>query len=307
MPPSKIGVFGLTGYSVFLQMPQLPQIGQTVRCNNLFTELGGKGHNQAAACARLGADVYFAAAIGRDDWGAQCKASLESDNITPLLVEYEQAATAFGLIQTDAIGQNTVSVYPGAAQYFRLADLSHSALEQLSQCKLILVQAELGEAHILETLHFAENNRIPIILNPAPAISLDKNLLKRFYAVTPNEDEAKFMAGLSQNENYPPEKLAQALANAGAERAVITLGEKGAILLENGKTCYVKPHPISTVVDTTGAGDTFNGALAVGIVEGMAFIDAVRFAVTASALSVTKAGALSSIPTRADVDKAISY
>ena len=301
--PPVVGVAGLTGYSVFMQMQRLPAVGQTVRCNNLFTELGGKGHNQAAACARLGVPTCFAGAIGQDDWGYQCKVALKADGIVPLLIETKRAATAFGLIQTDADGQNTVSVYPGAAQYFRLTDLLPAALKLLRQCKLLLIQAELGKNHVIEMLRFGEEAEIPVILNPAPAISLEKDLLARFYAITPNENEAKFLTGLPLEADCPPEKLAHALAQAGARRAVITLGKKGAVIMENGTVCYVKPYPVSYVSDTTGAGDTFNGALAVGIIEGKTLFEAVRFAAVASGLSVTKKGALSSIPYRAEVDR----
>ena len=330
-----IGVTGLAGYSVFLQMSQLPLIGQTVHCHGLFTELGGKGYNQVVACGRLGVKACFAGAIGRDDWGQQCKIYLESEGVDSFWIEKEGMATAFAAIQTDAAGQNTVSVYPGAAAAFCLADLGRQALEQFRKCKLLLIQAELGKKHIMEVLDFGEEAGIPVILNPGPAIYLENEILARFYAVTPNEDEAKVLTGLSLEKEYSPEALVYALQEAGVKRAAVTLGDKGAIILENDENCedgkngrycrgcedgkrdedskdsindtvckiyHIEAYPINPVVDTTGAGDVFNGALAVGIVEGKSFMEAVHFAVAASGLSITKAGAVAGIPYREDVD-----
>lgn len=297
-----IGVMGLAGYSVFLQMPQLPLTGQTVHCDGLFTELGGKGYNQVIACERLGAKTYFAGAIGADDWGRQCKIFLDSEGVDAYWVEKKDTATAFAAIQTDAAGQNTVSVYPGAAKAFCLTDLPQQALEQFIKCKLLLIQAELGKKHIMEVLDFGEEVGIPVILNPGPAIYLESEILRRFYAVTPNEDEAKILAGLPPEREYSPEALAYALHGAGAKRAAVTLGEKGAIILEKGDVYHIEAYPIRPVRDTTGAGDVFNGALAVGIVEGKTFFEAVGFAVAASGLSITKAGAVAGIPYREDVE-----
>lgn len=270
----KITVIGIVGKSVFLPVDHFHVAGETVEASGAYFEYGGKGFNQAVAAARFGAEVTFIAAVGQDDI-KEIDDFLNQEQIQSKLVP-KNTATAFAAIVVDKRGQNRVTVFQGA-------QLSVEDILSLEDCiketDLLLINNEVKEDVNLCASELAEKNGVKIILNPAPQRETAKELLDRVTYFTPNEHEAE---GL---EEYP--NLLQ------------TLGDKG---------CYIKaenriiPAMKVKAVDTTGAGDTFNGVLSAELALGKSLEQAVQSAVRASGKSVTKTGAVSSIPYREEVE-----
>lgn len=302
-----VGVVGLTGQSIFMQVEHLPRLGETIKCKGLFTEAGGKGHNQAVACAKLGTNSIFVGAVGIDAWADSCRAALEKDNVKTILHE-KDTSTACAVIMTDEKGNNHVAVYPGAAELLAQNDiLTGDAKKYLKDCNMLLTQLELPDDCLQAVLKLAEENHIPVILNPAPAKIIEPKLLRKFYTITPNEEEAKVLLGISPETLMSPQQIGKALQQTGIQAAVVTLGENGALLVTPQEIRHFLPYKVLEVVDTTGAGDTFNGALASRFAEGDSIHAAVEFAVVASGLSVTRKGACSSIPSKEEIKYAMEH
>lgn len=298
----KIGVIGLGGQSAFLSTPHFPAPGETVSCSNLFFELGGKGYNQAVACARMGVSTVFIGAVGKDDNGKACKRELLREGITPCLIEKE-IPTAFAVINTDAEGENTVCVYPGAAKELTPEDLRQaSVMEQLRTCTCLLLQNELTAACLEEACRIGKELGIPVILNPAPAMQLNWSMLKKCRLITPNYGEAVQLAGLSDQDEPDGQTLVQVFRRKGISQAVITMGAQGAILMDGDTVRRIPAFSLDTPVDTTGAGDTFNGYLAGALALGMTLYEASCMATVASGISVTRRGAVAGIPAREEVE-----
>ncbi len=270
----KVTVIGIVGNSVFLPVDHFHVGGETIEAGDVHFEYGGKGFNQAVAAARFGAEVTFIAAVGQEDMEAIEKI-LQKEGIASKLVP-KSTPTAFAAIVTDKNGLNRVTVFQGA-------QLSVGDVKSLEDCikeaDILLLNNEVEETVNLCASKIAEKNGVQIILNPAPQRDTAKELLDRVAYFTPNEHEAE---GL---ENYP--------------NVLQTLGDKG---------CYIKaedrvvPAMKVKAVDTTGAGDTFNGVLAAELALGKELEQAIQSAVRASGNSVTKKGAVSSIPYREEIE-----
>ncbi len=268
---NKVTVIGIVGHSVFLPVENFHVGGETVEATDAHFEYGGKGFNQAVAAARFGAQVDFIAAVGTDGYGG-IDAFLRKEGITPHLVQ-KDTPTAFAAIVTDRSGANRVTVFQGAQ--LTPEDIQ-SVQASIQNCDILLLNNEVDEPVNAAALALATD--ATVILNPAPARPTAQAILDRVSIFTPNEHEAE---GL---EHYP--------------NVVQTLGEKGCLLKASGTVvpaCKVK------AVDTTGAGDTFNGILAAGLAEGMELEQAVACAVKGSGISVTRKGAVSSIPVRKEI------
>lgn len=307
MKQSCIGVVGLTGQSVFMKVEELPRVGETVKCKEIFREAGGKGHNQAMASAAFGTACVFVSAVGADSFGESSRENLKSGKVDAILIP-KASPTAYATILTDSGGDNMVAVYPGAANELTKEDiLSAKVKNSLEKCDLLLTQMELQEECLEALLDISVESSIPIILNPAPAKRLAPDLLNQFYLITPNEEEAKVMLGIPPHTRMTPLELGRAVQEAGVQRAVITLGSDGAILVTAKEVRHYAPYKVSPVMDTTGAGDIFNGALASRIALGESLEKAVIFAIVAAGLSVTKKGACSSIPTKEEVEQVIPF
>lgn len=302
-PTPKVGIIGLGGQSAFMATPHFPVPGQTVSCSRLFFELGGKGYNQAVACTRMGVPTVFIGAVGRDDNGKACEQELLQEGITPCLIE-KDIPTAFAVITTEAGGENTVCVYPGAAKELTPEDLRQPhVMEQLSTCTCLLLQNELTIACLEEACRIGKELGIPVILNPAPAKDLGWSVLKKCQLITPNYGEAVQLAGFSQKETPEAETLVQIFRKKGISRAVITMGAQGAILMDQDAVYRIPSFSLELPVDTTGAGDTFNGYLVGALASGMTLYEAACLATVASGISVTRPGAVAGIPRREEVDR----
>lgn len=296
MKRAKVGVVGLTGQSAFLTVERFADPGETISCGSLMFEPGGKGHNQAVACSRMGVDVVFIGAVGNDPNGQMCKAAIESEGVRTSLV-YKDIPTAYAVIQTEQSGENTVAVYPGAAGAMKKEDLfSKEIYEELSSCQYLLVQNELPQECLEAVFTIAKTFDQKVIFNPAPASNIREEFLRNSELITPNYEEAKKLAGLSEQTNVSDEELQQIFAQKKIKKAIVTLGGKG-VLVITPESCYRIPAFRSGIpVDTTGAGDTFNGVLTGALVLGMNFQEAVKVAVVAAGISVTRRGAVKCIP-----------
>ena len=298
----KIGVIGLGGQSAFLSAEHFPAPGETVSCRKLFFELGGKGYNQAVACARMGVDTLFIGAVGRDDNGKACREDLIRQGVIPCLIEKE-IPTAYAVIMTDSGGENTVCVFPGAAKLLTPEDLrSDEVMTQLRECTCLLLQNELSIACLLEACKIGKELEIPVIFNPAPAENIPIDAILDGTLITPNYGEAKHLTGFSEAESPTGEELAERFIKHGVSNAVITMGSQGAVVMEQGKICRVPAFCCGQAVDTTGAGDTFNGFLTAALSQGRSLQEAAGIAAVAAGISVTRPGAAGSIPSKGEVD-----
>lgn len=287
-----IGVVGLGGESVFLSVDHFHAPGETLRAEDFFMEPGGKAYNQAVAAARLGAKVCFFGAVGPDSSGTLCREVLISEGIAPILQTIPHANTAYACILTDRNGENQVTVSRGASDF-----LSPNFLNEqeaiISKCTHLLLGLECPLEATTAALALAKKHGIFTILNPAPAIPLDLDFLRSFDLITPNLQEATVLLGLDHAPE--PAELAQLLCGAGLTSTVVTLGSKGALLVTPSQQLLFPALPV-TAVDTTGAGDAFNAALAVAISRNQSMTKAVEFATNTSAWSVSRNHVLDSLP-----------
>lgn len=302
MKRPRIGVIGLGGQSAFLSAERLPSPGQTVSCNDLFFELGGKGYNQAIACARMGVDTVFVGAVGNDAYGEACAAELRENGITACLVK-KNVPTAFATITTAQNAENTVAVFPGAAKALTPEDLrTPYVMDELKQCTCLLLQNEIARPCLEEACRIGKELGIPVYLNPAPAEGLSWDILKKCQLITPNYGEALQLAEFTAKDILDGETLAKIFKKKGIARAVITMGAQGALLMEQDEVKMIPSFSFEVSVDTTGAGDTFNGYLVGGLASGMSLYEAACLATVAAGISVTRHGAAGSIPFIAEVN-----
>ncbi len=300
----KIVVVGSANTDFVLQVQELPSRGQTVLGNQFSIVRGGKGANQAVAAARLGADVTFVARLGTDSFGDEAIAAYQQDGIrTDFIVQDPELHSGVALIVVNCKGENTVSVGPNANS--RLSPENVFAAEAaIREADCLLVQLEIPLEAVQAALELARRHHVRTILNPAPARKIPAEILKLVDTLTPNETEAAILADQDPSA-VPTDSLPQLASILGIPNLVVTLGAKGACILQSGQTNFVVPFPI-TPVDTTASGDAFNGALAVALARGESFPGAVRFANAAGAITATRLGAQPSLPTLEELDQFIA-
>ncbi|MDR0543113.1 MAG: ribokinase [Dysgonamonadaceae bacterium] len=297
----KILVVGSSNTDMVIKTSHLPCAGETVLGGTFFMNPGGKGANQAVAIARLGGQVTFICKTGNDVFGYQSHQLFEDEGIDVSYVFSDTASpSGVALIMVDENGENSIVVGPGANALLTSNDIA-AAGEAIDAADFILMQLEIP----LETVEFvakraAEKNK-KVILNPAPARTLSKELLQNLYLITPNETEAELISGIKITGEASVRKAAERIVELGVDNVIITLGSKGAFVYSEG-VCEIVPAFKVKVEDTTAAGDIFNGALTVALAENRPILDAVRFACKAAAISVTRTGAQSSAPYRNEVD-----
>ncbi|MGI2327924.1 ribokinase [Planococcus sp. YIM B11945] len=283
-----ITVVGSINMDLVVSTNVFPKQGETVLGDLYTTVPGGKGANQAVAAARLGSEIQMLGAVGNDAFGDELLAGLEAENIQLQSVKRIEGASGIANILLSE-GDNRIIVVPGANHKVTIEEIdAHTS--QLAKSSIVIMQLELPIPVIQRTLEICQEQGVPTILNPAPASDFTQELLKYCTYLTPNETEAEEIFGkdwLQALEQYP-------------NRMVVTLGEKGAQFYDGEKHVVVEGFP-TKAVDTTGAGDTFNGALGAAIAENMPFEEAVRFANAAASLSVEKFGAQGGMPTRGAV------
>lgn len=296
----KITVIGSTNTDMVIKSPTLPRPGETILGGTFFMMQGGKGANQAVAVARLGGDLRFVAKTGNDIFGHKTRELLKLDGIEEkyLLID-PQHPSGVALITIDEQAENSIVVSSGANGYLLPADLEQIP-EVITEADLILMQLEIPMETIEYVVQTAYTQNKKVILNPAPGCKLSPQLLEKLFLITPNETEAEIISGVKITDFQSAEQAARKIHEWGVAAVVITLGSKGALICSDSIVERIPAVQVNAV-DTTAAGDVFNGALAVALSEGESLFAAVQFATRAAALSVTRLGAQSSVPFRREL------
>lgn len=300
-----IVVVGSSNTDLTVQVTELPRPGETVLGGEFYRTAGGKGANQAVAAARAGGHVSFVGCVGEDAMGRQALRNLTEEGIdTEHVVATAEAPSGVALIMVDAHGENSIAVAPGANAMLRSEILSE-AKKVIAEADVLIAQLETPIESVERAVQTAAEGGATVILNPAPAQPLERKVLKHVSVLTPNAAEAEQLTGIAMDREEGLRKAASRLRAQGVERVLITLGPRGVFLSHAAGDEFVPGLQVQTI-DTTAAGDVFNGALAVALSEGHSLLEAVHFANTAAALSVTVRGAQRSVPLRRDIDAALA-
>jgi ribokinase len=293
-----VTVVGSYNVGLTMQIDDFPAPGETVIGRNFAEGPGGKGSNQAIAAARLGAESQFVGRIGDDQYGEDALALWKREGVTIDNIDRDpNVHTGVGFVIVDENGKNEITVAPGANEHLSRSDV-READNAIESASTLLVQLEIGDDPIQTAVETADAADVNVVCNPAPARELPRSILKHVDYLTPNEHEARMLAGTDGDER--DETVARELLNLGVETVVLTRGSAGALLVSDDSIEQVDA-PSVEAVDTTGAGDAFNGAFAVALAEGHDDLEAVRFACAAGAFSVMESEVVPGLPNRAAV------
>ena len=297
-----IVVIGSSNTDMIIQLDRIPRPGETILGGEFSTAAGGKGANQAVGAARAGGKVTFVARVGRDMFGDQAVAGFERDGIvTDFVFRDRSAPSGVALIFVAKDGENSIAVAGGANSKLSPADV-RKAKRAIAGASAVLMQLETPLETVQAAAELAAKAGVRVILNPAPARSLPDTLLKLVSILTPNETEAELLTGIKVTNDATAAQAADTLLAKGVQAVILTLGARGAFVATT-ETKQLVPGFKVKAVDTTAAGDVFNGALAVALSEGRSLLEAARFASAAGAISVTRLGAQPSAPTRKEIEK----
>jgi ribokinase len=292
-------VFGSINMDLVVRTPRLPTPGETLTGHTFFTAPGGKGANQAVACARLGVPTRMVGRVGDDLFGEQLRASLRSFGVQDDGVLTTPGPSGVALIAVDDLAENTIVIVPGANGSVSIADIPR--LEAvLDGARILLVQLEVPIETVVAAARAAHTRGVTVILDPAPALPLPDELYALADIITPNEHEATTLTGIAVHDDQGAIAAARALIARGARSVALKLGARGALTADAEGEQFWSPFTV-TPVDTVAAGDAFNGGLAVALSEGRSFNEAIRWGLAAGALSVTRHGAQPSMPERNEV------
>lgn len=298
---NKILVIGSSNMDLVVQVPRCPAAGETLFGSSFTTNYGGKGANQAVAVARIGSGVTFMTKLGNDTFGQQMRQhfSEEGMDLTHILTDAE-SPTGTALITVEDKGENRIIVVPGANARLTENDVESLSAE-INSCRFVLTQLEIPLPTVLRVAEMTSAAGKQLILNPAPARPLPDSLLQKVFLITPNETEAEILTGIRVSDVESARRAALWFREKGVQQIVITMGSQGAFIFTDNFQGMVPAYKVKAI-DTTAAGDVFNGALTVALSEGKTTADAARFGCAASALAVMRPGAQSSIPTRTEID-----
>jgi ribokinase len=303
MKPRRIVIVGSSGTDMIIKLERIPRPGETLLGGEFHITGGGKGANQAVSAARAGGKVAFVARLGQDDFGDQAKAAFAREGINVEHISRDRkVSTGVALIFVDQHGENSIGVAPGANGRLSPADLK-KARKVFAGASVMVVQLEIPLDTVQIAAVLAAKSGARVILNPAPARALPDELLCHVSILTPNETEAELLTGIKVDSDSSAAKAASVLRARGVQTVILTLGARGALVASSDASPQLVPGFKVKAVDTTGAGDVFNGALAVALAEEQPLIDAVRFANAAAAISVTRLGAQPSAPSRREVQR----
>jgi len=292
---NSIVVVGSINMDLVVRAPRLPQLGETLLGGDFHTFPGGKGANQAVACARLGAKVKLIGKVGKDSFGDELLGGLAANGVEINAIEIvSETSSGVALITVVTSGDNAIVVSPAANSQITCADIwKHEKLIQ--EASVLVLQLECPMEAVETAMDVARKNGVPVVLNPAPAQPLSESLLQKVDYLIPNQSE---LASLTREQDI--EAGIRQLLDKGVSRIIVTLGEQGVLFTEDGKIIHLHSYPVQAV-DTTAAGDAFVGAFAVGLSEGKTMLEAVQMGNAAGALAVQKAGAQPSLPSRAEL------
>lgn len=282
---ANVVVVGISGESVFLETDHFHRDGETISAINKITEPGGKGYNQAVASSILGANVTYLTTVGDDAYGQYAIDYLKNKNINVKYRIIEDIPTAYATILTDKFGKNQVTVFSGASNYLDKSDVLLIE-EDIKNAEYVLLQLEVSKVVLLEVIRIAKENNVKVVLNPAPAIfAINDGLYRDVDILTPNEVEARDIFAIP--ESLSVFEYGEYLQDRVKNIVVITLGDKGCLLVKNNYYKYFDPIKVEAI-DSTGAGDVFNAGLVTMLAYGYDIEEAVCFAIKVSAESVTK-------------------
>ena len=296
----KIVVVGSSNTDLVIKTDRIPEPGETLLGGHFMMAAGGKGANQAVAAQRLGAEVTFVACVGDDLFGKDAIEGYRREGIDTAHVSVKKGVpSGVASIFVDASAENVIVVAPGANSELGKDEID-AAEKEIDDADFVLMQLEtpLSAVEYAASKAFASGTKA--VLNPAPAAKLPDSLLEKLWLITPNRTEAQLLTGLPVTNEEEAATAAEALAAKGVKNVIITLGSKGAYLHSDDFKGTVPANPVKAV-DTTAAGDTFNGALCVALSEGRKLPQACTFAAKASAIAVTRMGAQPSIPFRWEI------
>ena len=298
---SKVLVVGSANMDLVVRCERFPAPGETVFGSAFAMLPGGKGANQAVCCAKLGRYVDFLGRMGRDVFGERLKASMERDGVRlgHLLIDPSEP-TGTALITVDGSGQNEITVVSGCNMKLRPEDLMEHR-SAFADAAIVLLQLEIPLDTVTQAVELAKTNGAVVVLNPAPACPLSEDLLQRIDYITPNESEAELLTGIHIDDIASAEDAAQVLLQKGVQNVIITMGSAGCLLVNHR---HMRAFPARRVqpVDTTAAGDAFNGALAYALAGSTGLGEAIAFANTVAAYAVSKLGAQTAMPTRRELE-----
>jgi ribokinase len=293
----EILVVGSSNTDMVLRLKEIPQPGQTVMGGDFKVFAGGKGANQAVAARRAGGEVRFMAAVGNDDFGKAAIKGLNREGIkTGLIQIVDGVPSGVAMIFVSDEGENCIGVAPGANKELASGFLEDNS-QVFTQCSHLLVQLEIPMETVETVVRMASQNGVQTILNPAPAAKLSNQILQDLYCITPNEHEAEELTGIAVSNLESAERAAKALLQRGVQNVIVTLGSNGALLVNSQGVHHQDAEKVD-VIDTTAAGDTFNGILAALLAEGRSLKESIRLAVKGATLAVQQHGAGDSVPYR---------
>lgn len=298
----KVLVFGSLNMDLVVCVPRMPQPGETLSAHGFFSNPGGKGANQAVACARQGGQVRLVGRVGEDGFGSQLRAAVLAQGIdADSVAATPGVGTGVAVIMVDDSAQNCIAVAPGANASVAVAD-AEAMRPWLSEAGLLLLQLEVPMAAVLHAAVLAKEAGVAVLLNPAPAQALPESLWPLLDILVLNETEAQLLGGLPSVDLGNAAEAAELLARRGPRHVLVTLGAQGLVWASAAGNKHFPAHQVQAV-DTTGAGDTFIGAFSALLAEGCAMEQALAHAMCAAAICVTRPGAQASMPLRAEVER----
>ena len=302
MTKNSILVVGSSNTDMIIKMERIPKPGETIIGGEFASAAGGKGANQAVGAARAGGAVTFIARVGQDMFGDKAIAGFIADGINVDYVARDRTSpSGVALIFVGQNGENSIAVASGANAKLTPADV-RKAKSAFQEANVLLLQLETPLDTVQAAAELATAAGVRVILNPAPARPLPDKLLRQIYLLTPNESEAELLTGMAVDNEDGAAKAADALLARGVQNVIVTMGARGALLAGKDLRKLIPVFKVKAV-DTTAAGDVFNGTLAFGLAEGRSLFEAARFASAAAAISVTRMGAQTSAPTRREIEQ----
>ena len=298
----QIAVIGSVVIDLAVQTPRLPAVGETLLADNFKIGPGGKGANAAVAVKRAGAAAVLVGCIGDDDFGRMEMAALQKEGVNVDAVAiHPEASTGVGIAMIDANGENTILGVLGANDYLNPNDVAQALALHQDTLNAILVNFEVPEPAVAAAVQLGVDYGVPVIVDAGPARPYTPETWRDCTILTPNEQETETLVGYPVSDDTTAERAARELLGMGPSAVVLHRGAQGALLVTPDDTIHVPSFSVD-VVDTTGAGDAFSGALSVAVAEGLPLVDAIRRANAAGALAVTRLGTLPVMPTRQEVE-----
>tara|TARA_B100001123_G_scaffold421531_1_gene529224 strand:- start:976 stop:1890 length:915 start_codon:yes stop_codon:yes gene_type:complete len=301
----KISILGIFVADLAFFSNKIPLKGETILGEDFVVGPGGKGSNQAVAAAKAGGSVDFISKIGSDQYGEMAKKIYQESNVGSknVFITNKHSTGVAAILINKETGDNAISVIPGAAGQLTIEDVN-KAENEIKNSSIFLTQLESPLESVIHALKIAKSNNVTTILNPAPAAKLEKDIFPLIDFFTPNETEASFYVNQQITNADDAKKYTKDILKLGVKNAVITLGEKGVYFANSENDYFVPAMNLSDrVVDTSGAGDAFNGAFATALCEGQSIKESIEFANKYAGISTTRIGTANSMPLRSEIDK----